>query len=255
MNTQTELDRWQDELEATLPRDASGPMLVRVYRETRSTQDIAKTFAPRKALVLADQQTAGRGRLGRSWLSTPGACVLMSMAWPSAGTSATHDRVSMLSGVAVARAVEHLVPGTAVRLKWPNDVMIDGRKLAGILIEAVRGAYVIGIGLNVQSAKSLNEQVKTPVTSLAEHGPSIDRLRVIQTIVAELDRTLRSTDQPQVLDAWRSRAALGQTQTFEHHGQRVTGQVLDLDPDHGLIVRRDTGEIITLPAATTSVVA
>lgn len=254
MSAQTGLDQWRDVLEARLAGDVAGPMTVRVYRETASTQDVARGFAPGKALVLADQQTAGRGRLGRRWASSPGASVLMSLCWPMEGSGVTHDRVSMLAGVAVARAVERVAPGVAVRLKWPNDVMIDGRKLAGILCEAVGRSFVIGIGLNATADACADPAYKDRSTSLAEHGCHADRVVVIEAIVRELIRALTATDRDAMLDRWRSRTALGQSQTFEHNNQHITGETLDLDPDHGLIVRRDTGEIITLPAATTSVV-
>lgn len=160
----------------------------------------------------------------------------------------------MLSGVAVARAVDNLAPNKGVQLKWPNDVMVNGRKLAGILIEAARGAFIIGIGLNVKPPGSANDLTKI-ATSLVELGRAMDRLRVIEAIIFELDFVLRSSTTEGILNEWRAFATLGQTQTFEQHGQRITGEVLDLDPDHGLIVRRDTGEIVTLPAATTSVVS
>lgn len=254
MSVQSELEHWQDYLEAALPSDGDRPMVVRVYRETRSTQDIAKTFAPHRALVVADQQIAGRGRLGRSWLSTPGSSVLMSVCWPIAHLGTTHDRVSMSVGVALAKAVQRIAPDATVRLKWPNDVLIDGRKLAGILIEGTEKAFIIGIGLNATPDACPDPELRPRTISLAELRRPVDRLHVIETIYAELNVALNDANTINMLDHWRRHAALGETYTFEHNAQQITGEVLDLDPDHGLIVRRDSGEIITLPAATTSVV-
>ncbi|MEM6259109.1 MAG: biotin--[acetyl-CoA-carboxylase] ligase [Planctomycetota bacterium] len=250
MSKPNELADWQDHLEKKLPQ----PILVRVYQETRSTQDIAKPFAPKMALIIADQQTAGRGRLGRSWSSTPGASVLMSVVWPNLGKTLTHDRVSLLSGLAVARAVENVLPASKARLKWPNDVILDDCKLAGVLIEAMSSAYVIGIGLNVTRKAITDPGIAQASTCLEEHGPTMDRLHVIEILVTELIQALSDSKTDEMLVQWRDRAALGQTQTFEQAGQQITGEILDLDPDHGLIVRRDTGEIVTLPAATTSVI-
>ena len=250
MNSPNELADWQDHLETALPTDT----LVRVYQQTASTQDIAKSFSPKKALIIADQQTAGRGRLGRAWASAPGASVLMSLVWPTAQGKLTHDRVSMLTGLCLARVVRQLIASSEVRLKWPNDVMVEGQKIAGILIEAVPHAFVIGIGLNVTHKAIADTSLTKTSTCLEAHGPPQDRPRVIEQIVLELERTLSTTDPSPLLDSWRAMAALGQTQTVEHNNQRITGEVLDLDPDHGLIVRRGTGEIVTLPAATTSVV-
>lgn len=252
---QSDLAHWQEALEAALPRPSHGPIHVRVYKQTRSTQDIAKSFAPGPALVIADQQTAGRGRLGRSWLSVPGAAVLMSLVYPNAAHRPTHDRVSMLAGVAVAEAVAELMPDVEVRLKWPNDVMVEGKKLAGILIETVRDAAVIGVGLNVLSPVETDPSLRDIATSFEALGRPIDRLPIIHALGRRLIQTLENPCDAADLAAWKSLASLGQTQTFEHNGQRITGTVLDLDPDHGLIVRRDSGEIVTLPAATTSVVS
>ncbi|MGB0766646.1 MAG: biotin--[acetyl-CoA-carboxylase] ligase [Phycisphaeraceae bacterium] len=251
---ETDLAEWQDALEAAFVSRGIGPMAVRVYRRTASTQDVAKSFAPGPALILADQQTAGRGRLGRSWLSEPGASVLMSLVYPDPMSGPTHDRVSMLAGVAVAQAVQRLAPGLPVRLKWPNDVMIDGRKLAGILIESIAKSSIIGVGLNVRAVRADDASVPAEAVSLEELGYASDRLTIVEAVVVRLVAVLGEADPQGTLEQWRALASLGQTQTFEQAGHRVTGEVLDLDPDHGLIVRRDSGEIVTLPAATTSVV-
>lgn len=255
MNAPRGLETWQDHLEAALPRDGDQPLIVRVFRETSSTQDVAKSFAPRRALVVSDQQSAGRGRLGRQWLSAPGSSVLMSVCWPIDNLATTHDWVSMSAGVAVARALEQIAPDAVVRLKWPNDIQVGGRKLAGILIEATNYSFIIGIGINANPEACTDPGLRPRTTSLAELRRSVDRLDVIEAVYAELHRALSHADTNRLLEAWRSRAALGETHTFEHRGQKITGDIMDLDPDHGLIVRRDSGEIIMLPAATTSVVS
>lgn len=245
------LQVWQEYLEYIIRIESLAPLSVWVYQETSSTQDQAKKLAPHRALVVANQQSAGRGRLDRQWVSAPDSSVLMSFSLPM--NTASHDRVSMLAGVAVAKAVESLLPDVDVRLKWPNDVIVEGKKLSGILVEVAQGAFIIGIGLNV-TQESVADPVLNMATCMRHHGSKVDRLRVIERVMVEVDKALRLADSSLMLDEWRARAALGQTQTFEQAGQRITGEVLDLDPDHGLIVRRDTGEIVTLPAATTSVV-
>ncbi len=254
MKTGDDLERWQDYLEAALPQGDGPPLLVRVYRETQSTQDVAKTFAPQRALVITDHQSDGRGRLGRPWLSAPGASILMSLCWPTDHFGRTHDQISLLAGVALAKAVEQVAPQVQVRLKWPNDVLVDQKKLAGILIERAKDTFVIGIGLNATYEACPDEALRPVTTSLEELGYAVGRLKVIETIYVEINKALDSINLSRTLDAWRTYASLGQRHTFEHKSLEITGEVLDLDPDHGLIVRRDTGEIITLPAATTSVV-
>lgn len=249
----TPIELWQDYLDWSLDRGATlTRMDIHVYRETSSTQDVAKRLGPNPVVVLADQQSAGRGRLGRRWESSPASAVLMSMRLPMTMCNATHDRMSLIAGLTVARVIEQLHPEARVRLKWPNDVMVDGQKIAGVLIEKVPGAFIVGIGLNVSEAPDLgNESINTS-TCLKNLGPAPDRLFLIEQLIIEFQLRLRLSRD--VLALWRPRAAIGQIHTFEHNAQHITGEVLDLDPDHGLIVRRDTGEIITLPAATTSVV-
>jgi len=250
----TGLGAWEDFLSYSLKFSSLWVDQISVYRQTASTQDVAKSLAPIQAIVLADQQSAGRGRLGRQWLSHPGACVLMSVSKRITGGHGNHDRLSMLVGVAIARAIVKICPDAPVQLKWPNDVIVQGRKLAGVLIEAASGMHVIGIGMNVSRQAEANPEFSSIAISLEEIGRPVDRLYVIDAVLHQLGNVLRSQDVGSLLDEWRSRASLGQTQTFEQAGQRITGTVMDLDPDHGLIVRRDTGEIVTLPAATTSVV-
>ncbi|MEM9110392.1 MAG: biotin--[acetyl-CoA-carboxylase] ligase [Planctomycetota bacterium] len=246
------IELWQDYLDWSLAR---GPLLnqidIHIYRQTASTQDIAKQLGTEPAVVIADQQTAGRGRLGRQWQSESGSCVLMSIRWPKSLLDITHDRLSLISGLVVARITERLLPESRVRMKWPNDVMVDGRKIAGILIETTSNAFIIGIGLNVCSTPTLSSE-SNGATSLREAGSQIHRLAVIESILIDLQ--LRFGQSLASLEGWQPLAAVGTIQTFEQAGQRITGEVLDLDPDHGLIVRRNTGEILTLPAATTSVI-
>jgi len=112
-----------------------------------STQALVDTALPEGALVVADHQTAGRGRLGRSWEAPPGTALLCSILLkPPADRAA--PQLSLVAGVAVADAIEQVV-GLAAQLKWPNDVMLRRRKVAGCLAEARDGAVVLGIGVNV----------------------------------------------------------------------------------------------------------
>lgn len=119
-----------------------------------STQLLVDTSLPEGALVVAGHQTAGRGRLGRTWEAPPGTALLFSLLLkPPAERRAAE--LSLVAGIAVADALEHLL-GLAVQIKWPNDVMLRRRKVAGCLAEARDGAVVLGIGVNVgQTADEL----------------------------------------------------------------------------------------------------
>ncbi|MEM9020479.1 MAG: biotin--[acetyl-CoA-carboxylase] ligase [Planctomycetota bacterium] len=245
------LPAWEDYLTARIRRGSPRP-IIKVYQQTASTQELAKAFGDRCGLAVTNHQTAGRGRLNRRWRSEAGSAVLMSLAWPKQDDVQTHDRLSMRVGLAVAKAAETLLPRQPIRIKWPNDITIGGEKLAGILIEQADRTAIIGVGMNVHPPPP-DDQQPFRATSLASQGGRQHRLYALQTLVDHLLVELDQPMPPSAPDAWRARSELGQTQTFENQGERITGEVLDLDPDAGLIVRRDSGEIVVLPAATTTV--
>ena len=118
----------------------------------QSTQELLSADMPEGALALCDEQTQGRGRLGRTWTAPPGTAILCSLL-----LRPPEDRIvselSLVAGTAVAEAIEEAV-GLAVQVKWPNDVMLNRRKVAGILAEASDGVVVIGIGVNVNQERS-----------------------------------------------------------------------------------------------------
>lgn len=259
----SDLSDWSDHLEQVL-RQRGLPRRVLVYRHTASTQDVARSRAGEAVVVLTDEQSAGRGRLGRPWVSRPGQSLLMSLTHridDARGESA--DRVTFVTAVALAEALEPLTGGTRLEIKWPNDIMAQGRKLAGILVETVTDATgqrvaIIGIGVNVkQSAEDFRRslpQRAARITSLAMLGGCDDRLRVAAAAIPHIDQQLASHDDGPLLEAWRSRNLMSEQRvTLVSSGQSITGTVLDLDPVDGLIVRRDSGEIVHLPAATTTV--
>jgi BirA family biotin operon repressor/biotin-[acetyl-CoA-carboxylase] ligase len=124
----------------------------RLHVETcESTQALVDTSLPEGAIVVADHQTSGRGRLGRRWEAPPGTAILCSLLLkPPASRSA--PELALVAGVAVADAIERAT-GLAVQLKWPNDVMLRRAKIAGILAEMRGGAVILGVGLNVNQKR------------------------------------------------------------------------------------------------------
>ena len=132
----------------------------------------ARAAAPRRPILLAaDEQTAGRGRQGRSWHAAPGHALLFSLAQPWARAPAASAAVTLACGVALARCLEQ--QGIAVRLKWPNDILLHGRKLAGLLTELTEdrdGArtLVVGVGMNLVVDAALRASIDQPVAELAE---------------------------------------------------------------------------------------
>ncbi len=137
----------------------------RWVEETETTQGLFEPDDPEGAVAAADHQTAGRGRLGRRWEAPPGTAITASVLLrPPAG--APVPQLSLVAGLAVAETVEAALDLSA-QIKWPNDVMIDRRKVAGVLAEAREGVLVLGIGLNVnQTRDQLPTDARIPAASL-----------------------------------------------------------------------------------------
>jgi BirA family biotin operon repressor/biotin-[acetyl-CoA-carboxylase] ligase len=157
------------------------------FAETGSTQDVLQDGAqPHGAVALAEHQTAGRGRSGRHWEDAPAANLLFSLLLqPPSG--APLPELSLVAGLAVASALEReaMVPAL---VKWPNDVLVGGGKVAGILLEASGDRVVCGIGINVnQQADELPTTPRFPATSLrVATGHAFDRAAVLVAVLAEL---------------------------------------------------------------------
>jgi BirA family transcriptional regulator, biotin operon repressor / biotin---[acetyl-CoA-carboxylase] ligase len=196
------------------------------HRVTDSTSERAKRLALAGAshgtLVTADEQTAGRGRQGRAWIAPPGSALLMSLVVREPGER--HPLLPLAAAVAVCEACERAAP-VECRIKWPNDVLIGARKVAGILLEGrpQEGWAVVGIGLNVATEPAeLPEQLQATATSLwaaagrgAEAGTSArraaggpaDREVVLERVLAGLAAWLLAPLE-RVLSGWRERDAL-----------------------------------------------
>jgi BirA family transcriptional regulator, biotin operon repressor / biotin---[acetyl-CoA-carboxylase] ligase len=213
-------------------------------RRTESTNTVARELAGRRAphgtLVTADEQTAGRGRQGRAWSAPAGASLLCSWVIRSDPPA---PLLSLAAGVAVAE-----LAGERARVKWPNDVLIDGRKLAGILVEGrpqERWA-VLGIGINValrpeQLPEELRDRAATLGLTPADIEPTLARLR------DALERWLTASD-PEILQAVRARDALHGVPLRWDGGSGIgagiddSGRLLVALPD-GSSVALDAGEV------------
>lgn len=174
---------------------------------TGSTNDVARELAEDGAasgtVVTADQQQAGRGRRGRVWAAPPGKALLFSAILRP--LELIHSLLPLSVPVAVCEAVEALAPVTA-QIKWPNDVWIDGAKVAGVLIEARPPEWaLIGIGLNVAiQPDEFPVDLRWPATSIG-HGVDVESTRI--AVCVALDRWVEAP-QDEALDAFRARDAL-----------------------------------------------
>jgi len=152
--------------------------------------------APEGAVAVAGVQTEGRGRLGRTWHAPAGTSLLFSIVLEPPVSAARLPELSLVAGAAVAEAVGAQT-GLRTEVEHPNDVLVDGRKVAGILAEAVEGRVVLGIGVNV-SQTELQLPVAIPATSLALQGVTVDPAELLATILERLeahyDRWVTSLD-------------------------------------------------------------
>lgn len=227
-----------------------------VLEETPSTQDAIETReAGAGTFVTAWRQTAGRGRFGRSWADTAEAGVAVTFvvdAQPS-------ERLALAAAVAAAQACESAL-GSSVGIKWPNDVVVDARKVAGVLIERRGAVAAVGIGINVLQHE-FPEDLAMRATSLAlvahARGEAprlqrLDRLEVLVELVHALDAALCASDET-LVGAFLARDALRGTRAlFATPDGPVEGEVRSVDPMRGLVVRTERGERF-LPAHSTSV--
>jgi BirA family biotin operon repressor/biotin-[acetyl-CoA-carboxylase] ligase len=153
---------------------------------TASTQRLLDG-APEGAVAATDEQTEGRGRLGRTWQAPPGTSLLFSIVLVPPVAPARMPELSLVAGAAVAEAIASET-GLPATIKHPNDVLIEGRKVAGILAEASEGRVVLGVGVNVsQTAAQLPEGVQTPPTSLSVEGAAVDRVELLAAILEQLE--------------------------------------------------------------------
>jgi BirA family biotin operon repressor/biotin-[acetyl-CoA-carboxylase] ligase len=218
-----------------------GPWRVEWFATLDSTNrhalDAAHKGAADGLVVVADEQTAGRGRLGRTWESPPGSSLLVSVLLRR-GDEPGH--AVMAVGVALAEAVEQ-VAGVETGLKWPNDLLVGDRKLAGILAESDGDSLVVGAGCNVEWERFPDELVETATACNLEAGRSVDRDALLDAFLDHLSDALDAG--PAVVDAYRSRlATLGRFVRVHHLlGDDLVGTAIGVTGDGALVVRDDSG--------------
>lgn len=225
-----------------------------VLDKTGSTNDVAWEQARKEIVdgftVLAEEQTAGRGRMGRSWYAPPRSGILMSVVLrPGIAVQESH-LVTVTAAVAVTQAIrDHL--GLHARIRWPNDIMIKDKKLSGILVEGrMLGAdaiFVVGIGANVNASENdFPGTLREIATSLMiEAGKPLNRMEITGWILKSLDRWYRDLqygDYGRIARSWRKfSSTMGERVLLLENGREYRGRVLDLSLEDGLIVRLDEG--------------
>jgi BirA family transcriptional regulator, biotin operon repressor / biotin---[acetyl-CoA-carboxylase] ligase len=242
------------------------PFRLIAYETIGSTNEEAKRLArdgaPEGLMVCARSQTAGRGRRGRTWVSPPGNLYASLVLRPRC-RAAVAAQLGFVTSLALAAAIEELAPGIELRCKWPNDLLANGKKIAGILLETEMTAgdhpdfVVIGIGANLEASPG---DVGYPATSLAEEG--IVDIAPETLLAGFADRFAgwlaiwREKGFAPIRDEWLSRAAgIGAPIQVRLEGDTIDGRFLDLDGTGALMLglpggsRRITaGEIFPVDA-------
>ncbi len=227
---------------------------ILTYESIGSTMDRAKELAHKRApegtLVVTAEQTEGRGRLDRSWLSPKGSLSLSLLLYPSLEKL---PYLSMIAGLVAAGAIEK-VSSLKASLKWPNDVLVDGKKAAGLLIESgiVQGRHfaVIGIGVNINLKMADYPEIAGIAASLSdESGGAVDAAALLGEIVEGIEKLYYDFDAAAILDAWKARLiTLGQQVRATSGNSVVEGVAVDVTDEGALIIRQSDGALCTIVA-------
>ncbi len=235
---------------------------LRFFDQVGSTNDVALEWAlqgaPELALVVANEQTRGRGRAGRSWQTVRGAALAFSLILPPEGAAANHlsPRLAGLGALSVYTALTTCWP-LAAQVKWPNDVLVNGQKVAGVLAEShwlgeLAQAVVLGIGVNITpDALPPPAALNFPATCLeAALGRPVDRLAVLRAILESLLDWRPRLNTPSFLQAWEAALAyLGKQVRVELDNRPpLEGLLLGLDSEGQLRLQTPDGAQITTPA-------
>ena len=246
----------QTELRKALSKLSLGD--VRYFDSIGSTNNEALAWATRGAkdlsLVIADEQTAGRGRLDRKWFTPKGTALAFSLILhPTEEEKPYLTRIVGLAALAVADSLR--TRGLVSQIKWPNDVLLNGRKVAGILVESVWSGeevdcVVIGIGLNVlKDAVPSDQLLLFPATSLEEAlGPAVEREEILHDILAGVVAIRPHLRSDSFIASWEKALAFRgeQVQAEQGDGSLITGKLLGLESDGSLRLSHEQNKSITV---------
>jgi BirA family biotin operon repressor/biotin-[acetyl-CoA-carboxylase] ligase len=251
-----------DIIKANLKTKYIGRKIV-VYDCTSSTNDIARRYAQDKIndglVIFAEEQTAGRGRADNKWYSKRSESILCSIVL--IGSKLNAELLSLTCAVAVAEAIGKSARGRA-QIKWPNDIVLNGKKVAGILLESQiedgGNVYVVGIGINChQTQNSFPPELRAIATSIdIENGSVSDRISLTKRLLTSMENWLEEATKKneKVMDQWRNLSIqLGHRVNLVYNGRPFAGNCIGIDPEQGLIVQLDTGGVRMFDAAHTTI--
>jgi len=225
------------------------------FSEIGSTQDVAKQMVVKGAsegtLIIAEGQTKGRGRLGRTWLSPQGQGLYLSLILRPHISPIHAPKITLMVAVAIAHAIEEITPVKA-QIKWPNDVLISHRKVAGILTEIDAemdrtNAVILGIGININNdTSSFPRELRNTVTSLRmETGREISRLELLQTLLLEIENLYETFKVKGFIPGvWKEKdVTIGSRVKAVLMDRELVGQAVDIDHEGALILKDGKGDI------------
>lgn len=215
-----------------------------------STNQYAKTLlsdAPEGAVILVDEQTAGRARFGKTWFSPEGGLWMSVILYPP-----EHSLIAIIAGIAVCKTLH--MNGILTGIKWPNDIMLNGKKIGGILTEIVDKAVILGIGINLNIRKFPDELKDTASSIFLETKKHLEKKMIFDMLCRRLDdcyQILKEKQIRELLTEWRHYTILlGQEVIIEMPDRKVRGKVLDISNDGALVIMNTDGNIERIVAGT-----
>jgi len=249
-----------DKIRANLNTKRIGKKVL-VFNSTSSTNDVAAEYATNKQndglTIFAEEQAAGRGRASNKWLTGRCDSILCSVRLPDCMLNP--ELLCLTAAVAVAEAV-----GESAKIKWPNDIILNGKKVAGILLESKAcdygTAYIIGVGINCHQQKdSFPTELQEIATSIdIENHSTCDRIWLAKRLLTCLDHRLEvaQKDSSEIIEQWRQLSIqLGHRLNLLYNAVKFTGNCIGIDPEKGLILQLDTGGIRMFDAAHATITA
>ena len=247
----------QDKYSGLLKTRWAGKRLI-YLNSCDSTNEIAKNLKIEEALkgtlILSEHQTAGRGRWGRKWEGQNGRSLLMTLVLPSADEQSTAARMGAALSVGLRNACT-ASGAAAIKIKWPNDLMGSGRKLAGVLMESLPNGIAAGIGFNVnQNPGDFPEDINELATSLRiEKGQAVERETFLAEAMLQIEWALERLEREgfeTIKQEWhRSAAYLGDPVRVKTASEiPMEGTMMGLDSDGALLIRQDQGLIVPVAA-------
>jgi len=236
------------------------------FPELKSTNIIAKEKASHRAggmdegtLIIAERQSAGKGRLGREWFSPAGGIWLSIILFPQLSPSYI-SRITLITAVAVIKAIK-IYTQIESQIKWPNDILINEKKVCGILTEMsaeldIINWVVVGIGINVNiDHRKFPEDIQENTISLKEtSGKEVLRVKLVQTFLQEFEKyyeKLKRKEFPSILREWKLYShTLGKKIRVDMGEKIITGEAIDINESGALILKKEDGELAEIISGT-----